>query len=113
MAMPTLTPTQKDTPPALEHGGLPPRKNGSARFGGNGGGPGPDGGEPEPEPAPLPVKRPRSPWPFLMDLGLVVALTGLILFRQNAMIVIGAGIALFALFGWLRDARADFRKLSD
>ena len=70
---------------------------------------------PEPRPEPLPAKKPRSPWPILLDLGVVTALVGLIFFggTRSPLIVVGAVLAVVALLGWLRDARAEFRKLSD
>ena len=43
-----------------------------------------------------------------------MALFGLIIFGvQSPLIVIGAVIAVVALLGWVRDARAEFRRLSD
>ena len=116
MALPTLTPTQPEPPPALGHAGPPPR-NGEGRYltgGGNGHGDGGDEPEQPSQPEPLPAKKPRSPWPFLLDVGWVMALFGLIIFgTRSPLIVIGAVIAVVALIGWIRDARAEFRRLSD
>lgn len=75
---------------------------------------------PEPgRPADLPARR-NSVFPFLLDLGVVTALFGLIivgpLFSPLAGQVVlggGVGLAVFALAGWLREARADYRQLPD
>lgn len=86
-------------------------QNGDGHYGGNGH----RDDHPEPRPEPLPEKKPRSIWPFLLDLGVVTALVGLIFFggTRSPLIVVGAVLAVVALLGWLRDARAEFRKLSD
>lgn len=65
-----------------------------------------------------PAKR-RSYWPFLVDLGLVMALFGLVIGNAAEQIVgqllMVAGVFLFivALFGWIREARAEYSKLRD
>ena len=61
---------------------------------------------------PPPPKRPRSYWPFLLDLGLVLALFGLIITGRPLMVV-GAVIFVVALVGWIREARADYSSLAD
>ena len=108
MTMPTLTPIKPETP-LKPNGHKPP--NGDGRHGDDGH----SGGGSDPRPEPLPEKKPRSPWPILLDLGVVTALVGLIFFggTRSPLIVVGAVLAVVALLGWLRDARAEFRKLSD
>lgn len=59
-----------------------------------------------------PPARRRSVWPFLVDLGLVMALFGLII-TGRPLIVIGGLLFVFALVGWLREARAEYRSLAD
>lgn len=59
-----------------------------------------------------PPARRRSVWPFLVDLGLVMALFGLII-TGRPLIVIGGVLFVFALVGWVREARAEFRNLPD
>ncbi len=116
MALPTLTPTKPELPPTQEHTGPPPRngKGHDRTGGGNNHDHGDDGPEQPSRPEPLPAKKPRSPWPFLLDVGWVMALFGLIIFGvRSPLIVIGAVIAVVALIGWVRDARAEFRRLSD
>ncbi len=63
-----------------------------------------------PEPR-FPARR-RSFWPFLLDLGLALALFGLII-TGRPLVVIGGVIFVVALVGWLRDARADYSRLKD
>lgn len=58
-----------------------------------------------------PAKR-RSYWPFLVDLGLVMALFGLVI-AGRPLIVVGLVIFVAALIGWLREARAEFSRLPD
>jgi hypothetical protein len=58
-----------------------------------------------------PAKR-RSVWPFITDLGLVMALFGLII-AGRPLIAIGAVIFVVALIGWIREARAEFSGLPD
>ena len=108
MTLPTLTPIKPETP-LKPNGHKPPNGNGHHGDGGHSGG----GSDPRPEP--LPEKKPRSIWPLLLDLGVVTALVGLIFFggTRSPLIVVGAVLAVVALLGWLRDARAEFRKLSD
>jgi hypothetical protein len=76
-----------------------------ANGGGNGSG---EGSAPRPG---LPSRR-NSIWPFLLDLGLVMALFGLII-TGRFLIVIGGVLFLVALAGWLREARAEYRRLDD
>jgi hypothetical protein len=66
-----------------------------------------------------PRKR-TSVFPFLLDLGLVMAAFGLIILRplvselaSNVAIIVGLVLAAFALVGWLREARAEYKELSD
>lgn len=70
-------------------------------------------------PAGRPARR-TSIFPLMLDFGLVLALFGLIILRPvfselagNIAIGVGAVIAVIALVGWLREARADYEKLSD
>ena len=81
--------------------------------GGSGEGPGEGGrGEPEAEaPVRFPARR-RSVWPFLLDLGVALALFGLII-TGRFLIVIGAVLAVVALIGWIREARAEYAALRD
>ncbi len=69
-------------------------------------------GWPEEAPEPRFPARRRSIWPFLLDLGLALALFGLII-TGRPLIVIGGVIFVVALVGWLRDARADYTRLKD
>ena len=89
--------------------GRPPGGNGH----GDGNGNGHHTGWPEeaPPPEPRPHRR-RSVWPFLLDLGLAMALFGLII-TGRPLIVIGGVIFVVALAGWIREARADFTRLKD
>lgn len=66
-----------------------------------------------------PRKR-TSVYPFLLDLGLVLAAFGLIILRplvselaSNVAIVVGLALATVALVGWLREAQAEYKELSD
>lgn len=54
----------------------------------------------------------RSIWPFVLDLGLTMALFGLII-TGRPLIVIGGVIFVIALAGWIREARADYARLKD
>ena len=56
--------------------------------------------------------RRRSIWPFLLDLGVVMALFGLIIIGRF-LIVIGAVLAVVALIGWIREARAEYSRLAE
>lgn len=99
------------TPPIKLH---PPKVGGPNGHNGHGastGGPG-AGPQPESAPPPKPAKR-NSIWPFLMDVGIVTVLMSWIIFRSGPFVVLGALLAVIALVGWLREARADFSKLSD
>ncbi len=59
-----------------------------------------------------PPDQRRSVWPFLTDLGLVMALFGLIIAGRPLM-AIGGVVFVVALIGWFREARAEFRSLPD
>lgn len=70
-------------------------------------------------PAGPPVRR-NSIFPFLLDLGVVVGLFGLVIVGPlyNALIgnvVLGLGglLALAALVGWVREARAEYARTPD
>jgi hypothetical protein len=78
-----------------------------------------NGGQAGGPPPGWPRKR-TSVFPFLLDLGLVMAAFGLIILRplvselaSNVAIVVGLALAAFALVGWLREARAEYNELSD
>jgi len=101
MKLPTLSPSKLKAP--YEPNGHGPNGRGS-----NGNGHSP--GDPDSAPESHPPSRRNSPWPFLLDLGLVIVLLGLIIFRHNALIVVGA---LVALINWMRDARTDYSQLSE
>lgn len=65
-------------------------------------------------------RKRTSVYPFLLDLGLVLAAFGLIILRplvselaSNVAIVVGLVLAAVALVGWLREARAEYTELSD
>lgn len=97
-------------PPKNGHGNGRGRGTGS---GGDGQGPS-DPGRDEPQreaPVQFPARR-RSVWPFLLDLGVVLALFGLII-TGRFLIVIGAVVAVVALIGWIREARAEYAALRD
>ncbi len=99
--------------PAPLKPGLPER-TGSRQLP-NGPGEGNGHGAGWPGEAPLPPESPRrrrSVWPFVLDLGLTMALFGLII-TGRPLIVIGAVIFFVALFGWIREARADYARLKD
>ncbi len=100
--MTTPTPTQLRPP---KTGG----PNGPNGHNGHGADPQP---ESAPAPPPAPAKR-NSIWPFLMDAGIVTVLMSWIIFRSGPFVVLGALLAVIALVGWIREARADFSKLSD
>jgi hypothetical protein len=99
----------KPAPPTRANGHPPANGNG---HGGHGDGNGPANGHEDPDGAPQPPKRRRSIWPFLLDLGLVLMLFGLIIIGRF-LIVIGAVIFVVALAGWIREARKDFSGLAD
>ena len=104
-------------PPAPVKPAQPARANGHPPASGNGRGGHDDGdgranGHEEPEDAPRPPKKRRSIWPFLLDLGLVMMLFGLIIIGRF-LIVIGAVIFVVSLAGWIREARKDFSGLAD
>jgi hypothetical protein len=87
--------------------------NGHNGHGSHNGGQG-DVPQPEPEAAPPPTPSKRnSIWPFIMDVGVVTMLVSLIIFRSGPFVVLGAFVFVIALIGWIREARADFSKLSD
>ena len=58
------------------------------------------------------VRRRNSLWPLLMDLGLVMALFGLII-TGRFLIAIGGMLFVVALAGWIREARAEYARLED
>jgi hypothetical protein len=95
------------------NGHPPPNGNGHKGHGGHTGHDGHDGwNEPEGAPPPPPPKKRRSIWPFLLDLGLVMMLFGLIIIG-HFLIVIGAVVFVVALTGWIREARKDYSSLAD
>ena len=101
--------------PAPVRPGRTERMNGHPSPNGNGNGHSGNGhdGSGEAEAAPfIPPKRRRSIWPFVLDLGLVMMLFGLIIIGRF-LIVIGAVIFVVALAGWIREARKDFSGLAD
>jgi hypothetical protein len=100
-------------PPANGHGRGQGNGNGHGRggLGGGQGGPGDDDSQ-DNERSPQYYQRRRSFWPFVLDLGLVLALFGLII-TGRPLIVIGAIIFVVALAGWIREARADYSNLSE
>jgi hypothetical protein len=109
MTLPPPAPVKAGAPDQAHNGHKPP---GHGFTGGNGNG---HGGTGWPEEAPQPEqpgKPRRSPWPFLLDLGLVLILFGLII-TPRFLMVIGAVILVVALVGWLRAARADYSRLDD
>lgn len=74
------------------------------------------------DPTPAGPDRPRrnSIFPFLLDLGVVLALFGLVIIRPvyselAGNVALGAGIilALAALGGWVREARAEYTRTPD
>ena len=91
-------------------GGIQPPAGGNGH--GNGHGNGRHTGWPEEAPPPQGPRRRRSWWPFLLDLGLAMALFGLII-TGRPLIVIGGVIFVVALTGWIREARADYSRLKD
>jgi hypothetical protein len=100
----------RPAPPVQPNGHPPAGGNGHGGHDGNGNGHS-DGHE-EPEEMPGPPKKRRSIWPFLLDVGLVLMLFGLIIIGRF-LIVIGAVIFVIALAGWIREARKDFSGLAD
>lgn len=104
MSIPPPAPVKPSLPPRTDS--HPPNGSGNGHDHTNGhGGPGDD------LPPEFPKKR-RSVWPFLLDLGAVLALFGFII-TGRFLIVIGAVIFVVALAGWIREARADYSSLSD
>jgi hypothetical protein len=83
---------------------------GHGHGGDEGGGTGWPGEAPTPDPR-FPGRR-RSFWPFMLDLGLALALFGLII-TGKFLIVIGLVIFVVALTGWIREARAEYTHLKD
>lgn len=82
---------------------------------GHGHGHGAEGG-----PAPELTARRNSPYPLLLDFGVVLALFGLIIIRPvynplvgDIAIGLGAVLAVVALLGWIREARAEYARLRD
>lgn len=108
--MTTPTPPIKQRPPKV---GGPNGHNGHNGHSSHNGGQGDvSGPQPESAPPPAPTKR-NSIWPLLMDTGIVTVLMSLIIFRSGPFVVLGALLAVIALVGWIREARADFSKLSE
>ena len=97
--------------PPVRTNGHPPPPNGNGHGGRDHNGSGPGDGHGDPEEFRPPKKR-RSIWPFLLDLGLVMMLFGLIIIG-HFLIVIGAVVFVVALTGWIREARKDFSGLAD
>lgn len=99
-----------------------PDVNGHAGRNGNGHhGQGPAGGDgpAEARPPGLPARR-TSIFPLLLDVGLVMGAFGLIILRPlvgeavgYTVVGVGVVLAVTALVGWLREARADYKQLSD
>ena len=90
----------------------PPPGHGDGNGQGNGQGNGRGTGWPGQAPPPQGPRRRRSIWPFVLDLGLTMALFGLII-TGRPLIVIGGVIFVIALAGWIREARADYSRLKD
>ncbi|MBP7693837.1 MAG: hypothetical protein KA764_18085 [Anaerolineales bacterium] len=104
--------TTAPTPPPLVRGR---DTSGNGANGTNG-----HGGADEPERAPEFPARRNSIFPFLVDLGAVLALFGLIIIKPlysplAGNLVLGAGVALvvLALAGWFREARSEYTRLPD
>jgi hypothetical protein len=91
-------------------GRRPPAGNGQGGNGQDGDGAGP--AEPNSEVPARFLRRRRSIWPFLLDLGVVLALFGLII-TGRFLIVIGAVVFVVALIGWMREARAEYAALRE
>lgn len=92
---------------------------GSNGAGQNGHGRGHGGPAPEPGAPELSARR-NSPYPLLLDFGVVLALFGLIIVRPvysplvgDAAIGLGVVLAVVALVGWIREARAEYARLRD
>jgi hypothetical protein len=98
--------------PRAGHGHGHGNNNGNGRGGLGGGQGGPDDDNADNERSPHYYRRRRSFWPFVLDLGLVLALFGLII-TGRPLTVIGAIIFVVALAGWIREARADYSNLSE
>lgn len=88
--------------------------NGAGQNGHGRGGPAPEPGAPE-----LSARR-NSPYPLLLDFGVVLALFGLIIVRPvynplvgDVAIGLGVVLAVVALLGWIREARAEYARLRD
>jgi hypothetical protein len=99
------------------HGGGHGHGHGNGKGNGRGGLGGGQGGaddndSQDNERSPQYYRRRRSFWPFVLDLGLVLALFGLII-TGRPLIVIGAIVFVVALAGWIREARADYSNLSE
>lgn len=103
-----MTAPAPDKPKAPQRtgGGRPPPGRG------NGHGNGRHTSWPEEAPPPQNPRR-RSVWPFILDVGLTLALFGLIIAGYGPLIVLGAVIAVVGLAGWVREARADYTRLKD
>ena len=99
MSTPPAAPVKPGTP---ERSGSPYPPNGHGHGNGRHNGRGGPGDDLPPE---FPKKR-RSVWPFLLDLGLVLALFGLIIIGRFLLVIGGVNFVV-ALAGWIREARAD------
>ncbi len=113
MGLSTPAPVKPGPPTEKSRNGFePPHRNG---VGGNGhdsdghGGTGWPGEAPQPDGAP---RRRRSLWPFVLDLGLALALFGLVI-TGRFLIVIGAVLFVVALAGWIREARSEYSHLQE
>jgi hypothetical protein len=109
--MPVLDPHLDDAPAVERPSGGPPA-HGNGRPPGGGNGVGGDEGRPDAGPPLAYYQRRRSFWPFLLDLGVVLALFGFII-TGRFLIVIGAVLFVVALAGWIREARAEYSRLAD
>lgn len=100
----------KTPPPTVK---LPPHD--SSGTNGHAGAPGSAGGDDF-----VPPTRRNSVFPFLVDLGVVLGIFGVIivgpLYSALAgwiVLAVGGVLALSALVGWVREARADYQSLAD
>jgi hypothetical protein len=110
--MTTPTPEKLTSPPTPYLNGQPAHgQNGHNGHNGRNHQPGQPGSN-SPEAFPPPTRR-NSFWPFLVDVGIVTMLVSWIILKIGPLIVVGGFVAVVALVGWFRDARADFKNLSD
>jgi hypothetical protein len=103
MSAPAPTPVKPSVPERL-YNGQPP---GNGHGNGNG-----HGGDHKPQEPAWRRARRNSIWPFLLDLGVVMALFGLII-AGRPLIAIGGVLAIVSLAGWIREARAEYARLED